>query len=132
MYSCNIKTSQHDWVKINLITKSGYKGHYDIVECSNCKMKGKRINFENIEVAETYKKENIFLCPKRKPIAIPKKVKVTFCNALGNIFGNLTPNSIHEVIEPPFAYKNDHTGVWVMGVGEKVKLLTSEFVSVSF
>lgn len=58
-----------------------------------------------------------------------KKIKVTKCTAYGKVFSNLLPDSEHEVVTPPQGYKNDHSGVWVMGVGEPVKLLTVEFVS---
>jgi hypothetical protein len=54
-------------------------------------------------------------------------VKVTQCRAVGQIFGNLEPDTVHRVIEPPKGYKNDSRGVWVMGVGEPVKLLANEY-----
>jgi hypothetical protein len=130
MYQSNINTSQHDWDKKNLVTVSNRTGHYDEVQCKNCGMKGKRYGFEYVKVASTYKFENVTLCPNAKPVIISQKVKVTHCRASGPQFSNLTPNSIHEVVEPPHPYKNDHTGVWVMGIGEPVKLLTVEFVSV--
>lgn len=131
MYQSNIKTSQHVWEKQNLVTVNRRGKMFDEMVCKNCKMKGQRFGFESVEVSENYKFENVHLCPNAEPIEIPEKVKVTNCTASGKAFGNLTPNSIHEIVAPPSGYKNDHTGVWVMGVGEPVKLLSNEFVSVS-
>lgn len=131
MYQSNIETSQHDWEKQNLVTISRRGKMFDEMVCANCGMKGRRYGFESVEVSENYKFENVHLCPKAKPVEIPEKVRVTNCTALGKAFENLTPNSIHEIVTPPSGYKNDHTGVWVMGVGEPVKLLSNEFVSVS-
>ena len=77
-----------------------------------------------------YKKENVHLCPKAPKKEIPLKIKVTRCTANGKAFSNLLPNSEHAVVTPPLGYRNDHTGVWVMGLGEPVKLLTGEFIAV--
>jgi hypothetical protein len=129
MYQSNIKTSQHVWEKQNLVTKATRKGLFDEMVCENCGMKGRRYGFETVEVSESYKIESVNFCPKAKKPKIPKIVKVTYCRAHGRVFENITPNSIHDVVEPPKGYKNDHTGVWVMGVGEPVKLITGEFVS---
>lgn len=130
MYNVSIKDSLHEWVKQNLVTKASRRGHYDEVTCKNCGMKGRRYGFESVQVAETYNRENALLCPKAKPVEVPVQVKVIFCAAHGRQFANLTPGSIHEVVTPPAGYKNDHTGVWVMGVGEPVKLLSNEFTKV--
>lgn len=130
MYYSNIKDSQHNWEKQNLVTLKDRKGHYDKMKCSNCGMEGKRYGFESIEVSERYKFENVHLCPKKQEVSIPRQIKIRYCNANGNQFKNLLPESIHNVVEPPQGYKNDHTGVWVMGVGEPVKVLSSEFSEV--
>ena len=58
---------------------------------------------------------------------IDKKIKVIHCEAFGKVFDNLIPNSEHIIIEPPFGYKNDKFGIWVMGVGEPVRLLSHEY-----
>lgn len=46
----------------------------------------------------------------------------------GRAFANLTEGSEHEVVEPPKAYKdkypNGEGSVWVMGVGEPVRIFT--------
>jgi len=128
MYQSNIKTSQHVWEKQNLVTVRRRGKMFDEMVCKNCKMKGRRHGFEVVSVSESYKSENVDLCPKAKTIELPKQVKVAQCSAFGKAFANLTPNSIHVIIAPPNGYKNDHTGVWVMGVGESVKLLPNEYV----
>lgn len=94
-------------------------------------MKGRRYGFESVEVSETYKFENVHLCPKIPPKVIAQRIKVTICTANGKAFGNILPNTEHEVVTPPQGYKNDHTGVWVMGVGEPVRLLAGEFTELS-
>lgn len=127
MQQSNIKSSRHDWEKKNLVTLSKGNQHYDEMVCLNCGMKGKRFGFTEVEVSDRYKKENVECCPNAVKEQIPEKVKITHCNAQGGAFANLIPGSEHEVVIPPKGYKNDHTGVWVMGVGEPVKLLSNEF-----
>jgi len=129
MIQSNIKTSQHVWVKQNLVTVNRRGRMFDEMTCDNCGMKGRRYGFISVEVSGSYKIENINLCPKAKPLVIPEKVKVTICTAQGDKFSNLIPNSIHEVVTPPEGFKNDHTGVWVMGVGDRVKLLPNEYTN---
>ena len=131
MHQSNIKTSQHVWQKQNLITVCSKGRTFDKMVCEKCKMKGRRYGFEVVEVSESYKFENAHLCSKAEPIELPKQVRVSRCTAVGESFSNLTANSIHDIVLPPKGYKNDRTGVWVMGVGEPVKLLSGEFVSVS-
>lgn len=131
MYQSEIKTSGHVWEKQNLVTLNSRGKMYDQMVCKNCGMKGRRYGFTTVEVSENYTFENVHRCPKAEEIKIPEKVKVIRCTANGKAFSNLLPNTIHEIVTPPNGYKNDHTGVWVMGVGEPVKLLTSEFVAVS-
>ena len=57
----------------------------------------------------------------------PKRIRIKYCTAFGEVFKNLTPGSEHNVIKPPPLYKNDRKGVWVMGVGEAVKVLNGEY-----
>jgi hypothetical protein len=128
MYQSDIKTAQHDWEKQNLVTIGKGGKMFDQMVCRNCGMKGRRYGFTTVEVSGSYKRESVYLCPKAKPIVVPERVKVTRCTAAGEQFSNLTPESVHDVVTPPDGYKNDHTGVWVMGVGEPVKLLTNEFI----
>ncbi len=127
MYQSNIKTAGHSWEKKNLVTVNRKGKMFDEMVCRYCGMKGRRYGFESVEVSENYNYENVNNCPKAPAPNIPKKVKVTRCTANGKAFSNLTPHSIHEVVEPPKGYKNDLSGVWVMGVGEPVKLLNNEF-----
>lgn len=128
MYQSNIKTSQHVWEKQNLVTVNRKGKMFDEMVCQKCNMKGRRYGFVSVEVSESYNVENVHLCPGAEEFEVPKKVTVVKCTANGKRFENLIPNSIHETVTPPIGYKNDHTGVWVMGVGEPVKLLSYEFV----
>ena len=58
-----------------------------------------------------------------------RQIKITTCSAVGAHFANLTPGSVHDIIKPPAGY-NRERGEWVMGVGEPVKVLFSEFIYV--
>ena len=131
MYSVNIKTSGHVWDKKNLVTIVKGKKAYDEVECRYCGIKGKRYGFETVEIPERYNKTNVYQCPKKPAFEIPEKITITNCAAYGKQFANLTPGSIHDVIEPPSGYSNDEKGVWVMGVGEPVKVLWHEYKNFS-
>lgn len=130
MYISNIKTSQHVWEKQNLVTIRKKGKMFDEMVCKNCGMKGERHGFVSVEVSEKYNIKNVHLCPKAPKIILPKKIKVVKCTAHGKQFLNLLPNSIHEVVTPPEGYENDHTGIWVMGIGEPVKLLPFEFTKI--
>lgn len=55
-----------------------------------------------------------------------KRIRITRCEGVGRIFGNITSGSEHVAIDPP-AGKDDKRGVWVMGVGEPVLVLHREF-----
>lgn len=54
------------------------------------------------------------------------KIKIIQIAAFGREFVNITPDSIHEVIEPPTKYKskypNSDGSVWVMGATEPVRI----------
>lgn len=128
MYQSNIKTSGHTWEKQNLVTITSKGKMYDKMICKNCGMKGIRYGFTSVEVSEKYKFENVNRCPKAEHVSVPKMVRVIKCTAFGKQFSNILPDTIHDVVNPPQGYKNDHTGIWVMGVGEPVKLVTGEFV----
>lgn len=129
MYQSDIKTSGHVWSKQNLVTLNRRGKMFDEMLCENCGMKGRRYGFVSVEVSESYKLENVRLCPKAKPTEVPQRVKVIKCNAQGGAFSNITPDSVHKVITAPIGHNNDRYGVWVMGNGEPVKLLINEFTN---
>jgi hypothetical protein len=60
-----------------------------------------------------------------------KRIRVINCEAFGKIFDNLTPNSEHDVIRESGTKGKGRakipSGVYVMGVGEEVKLLVGEY-----
>lgn len=57
----------------------------------------------------------------------PRYIEITFCTAQGSQFENLKRGTQHKVVTPPQGYTNDDRGVWVMGVGEPVKVLNKEY-----
>ena len=112
----------HKWEKQNLVTISGRKGNYDIYKCSQCGIEGRSYHLGTIDIPEKFAhKANS--CPK---LLKKGKIRVIRCTAVGAQFKNLTPNSIHNVIDVP-AGKSSTRGVWVMGVDEPVMLLYGEF-----
>lgn len=131
MYYVSLEFGGHDWQKQNLVTvTNGRRQSYDLYKCSGCGIMGKSYQLGHITLKATYSRANINVCRGRKNEAPPETVQVTFCNAYGKEFKNLTPGSQHKVIEPPKGYSNDVTGVWVMGVTEPVKLLATEYEAV--
>jgi len=130
MYHIDENSTNHSFDKLNLMTISGRKGGYDILKCKHCGMNGKRYALGVVNVSETYSEATVRKCPKAPKAEVPQMVKVLRCGAMGRAFANLVPDSIHAVVTPPEGYENDHTGVWVMGVGEPVKLVRNEFTKV--
>lgn len=115
----------HEWEKTNLVTKKDKKGLYDHYKCKNCGIEGKSYSIGRIEVPERYMDKQA-LCPGAPK---HKKVKVLHCTAVGEVFANLIPGSIHEIVKPPL-HQSREKGEWVMGVGEPVLLLYREFTYV--
>jgi hypothetical protein len=71
-------------------------------------------------------KTEIILNPDK--FAIGNKIQITVCIATGEIFSNLKPESEHIICKPLYGYKNDESGVWVLGAkGKPVKVLSAEF-----
>lgn len=132
MYTIDASSGNHVWDKTNLVTIVKGRRSYDTVVCKGCGIKGKRYNFHEVAVDGRVKASKITSCPN--PLSTykaPKKIKIKTCGAFGRQFVNLVSGSEHEVVTPPEGYQNDHTGVWVMGVGEPVKVLKSEFEIIS-
>jgi hypothetical protein len=95
------------------------------MKCSKCGIEGKRHTFNTITLKASYSLEKINNCNGVHDI--PQKIQITLCTAHGEKFSNLTPDSTHLVVTPPTGQRNDSSGVWVMGVGEPVKVLYNEF-----
>lgn len=112
----------HKFTKTNLVTKKGPKGMYDEYTCEQCGMKGRSYKFGRISLSKIYGK-NIFKCK----VLIPKrKIQITKCTAFGDQFSNLTPGSIHDIVDPPSG-EDRSRGEWVQGVGDIVLVLYHEF-----
>lgn len=121
----DLRQTNHTFDKHNLVTLMGKRGAYDLYKCDACGLIGKRYGASGILViANNVSRKKVFNCPKSKSI---RKIKITTCNAVGSVFKNLKPGSVHDVIDPPEG-KDNSRGVWVMGVGEPVKVLFGEFV----
>jgi hypothetical protein len=125
MTKIDMDSTNHVFIKTNLVTISSPKGMYDSFKCEKCGLRGKsyQIGIITVDGRQRSKANN---CPESKNL---QKIKITICRAVGRQFLNLTPGSVHDVIAPPQGQNNDR-GIWVMGVGEPVKVLFGEFVDV--
>lgn len=112
----------HRWEKQNLVTLSARRGGCDTYKCCQCGIEGRSYHLGTIDIPEKFA-HKAKSCPK---LVKKGKIKVIRCNAVGTQFANLTPNSIHNVIDTPIG-ESSTRGVWVMGVGEPVMLLYGEF-----
>jgi hypothetical protein len=129
MYTLDLKSTIHNFEKVNLITELDRFGQYDLYQCTKCGLKGKLRTLGGvINIDSRFSESKIKNCDNS--YQIPKSIKIIKCGAFGKQFRNIVRGTIHEVIEPPKGYRNDGTGVWVMGVSEPVKILTSEFVEI--
>lgn len=124
MYKIDQSHGGHKWDKENLVTQSGGGKTYDVLKCA-CGIKGRAYSLYTISIPGTYSKARIDRC-SLLPKTETGRIRITYCTASGKAFGNLTPGSEHDIIEPP-AGENSVTGVWVMGVGEPVKVLHREY-----
>lgn len=125
MYLIN-NGAPHSFEKQNLVTLKDRNGFYDLMVCSKCGTKGKCRKLTVIEVPAKYSSKKVYDCDGVVGEK-PKKIRITNCHAFVAKFKNLTPGSEHDVIKPPDPYVDDNKGVWVMGVGEPVKVINSEF-----
>lgn len=119
----HISQSGHDFEKTNLVT---LRGGYDNLKCKLCGLKARRQRLDGTAlVSSSYSHSKANNCPNQKPVE-SSRVRVIRCGAFGKIFSNLTPGSEHNVVPTP---KGERAGggVWVMGVGEPVKLINGEF-----
>lgn len=126
MYYLDIKEGGHIWEKQNLVTITKGRKSYDEVTCSGCQIKGKRTGLETVEILAKYKQDSVRNCKGAK-LMVAKKVKITNCHAGSPQFKNLVPDSIHEIVAPPKEYEDKKSWVWVMGVGEPVRILDEEY-----
>lgn len=124
MIRTNFREGGHDWEKVNLITLENKNGSmYDLYRCRCCGLEAKMYSINELMVNERSRRK-LAACPGLKKT---RQIEITNCQAVGNQFANLTPGSIHDIIEPPTGY-NRNRGEWVMGVGEPVLVLFSEFI----
>jgi hypothetical protein len=78
-----MKIREHEWNKLNLTTMKYSIGFYDLMQCNYCHTKIKKRS-----LGDTSTKRK---CVEREiEIRIPKTIKITFCEAVGGHFANLT------------------------------------------
>lgn len=121
MILANFEDGGHSWEKTNLVTKEG-KQMYDTYRCRHCGLNAKMVTIGLLQISERSRKKYECCTAAKKA----SQIKITKCEAVGPQFANLIPGSQHDIIDPPAGY-GSNGGVWVMGVGEPVKVLFREF-----
>lgn len=116
--------SGHDFHKKNL---TSLKGGVDKYVCKKCGLTAKS-TFLGAPLVSTGKHsaEKVRKCPfahDKRHQDKPKKVRIKAITGHNPAFENLTPDSEHAVIQNSFSASE----VWVMGVGELVRLLPHEY-----
>ena len=115
------------WEKVNLVTLHSGKNSYDLYKHTSG-VTGKRWGIKEWLILTEKDFKKYYLWAKNRNNTLKGRiVRITRCDACGNKFKNLTPGSKHIVIPPPESKTEDDRGVWVMGVGEPVKILNNEF-----
>ncbi len=126
MKRVKIEQTEHEFSKQNLVGIQGRRGIYDVLKCKNCGIQGKSYKLGTIEFVKSFPESKLYKCKAIKHKK-PVKIKITECLAMGALFANITPGSIHDVVNAPAGEPDNLLGVWVMGVGKPVKILSGEF-----
>lgn len=128
MYKIELNNNPHDFEKQNLVS---LKNGSDRLKCKNCGIEGLTMYLTILKVKGSYSQNKVENCIYKKSdleaLRKDKKIRITFCQAQGSAFENLIPDSEHIVIGAPKGQKENTMGVWVMGIGEPVKVLNNEF-----
>lgn len=129
----SLVSTTHKFEKQNLVTLIDRYGFaFDRYQCKYCGLTGRRRGFSAfLEMKEGGLSE---FCPKAPPDVsdkyTSKQVIIVSKPFVNNpAFNNILVGSHHRIIEPPKDEipRNGLIGVWVMGVGEPVRLLPGEF-----
>lgn len=118
-----------NWSKKNLITLRRGKKLYDEYKHVSGAV-GKRLHMNNY-IELTDREFEKFSAWMKANNHAGVSIVITDCRACGKQFENLLKDSVHTVIPAPEGEKEDSRGVWVMGVGEPVKVLNGEFLFVA-
>ncbi len=123
----NLSNTTHNFNKTNLVTVKGGGDNY----ACKCGLKGYRPPFQDSILVVGKAKLINEPCPfsEAQPVKeLPKKVRITNFGGHSSTFANLTNGSEHDIVECPKEYKNKYANdVWVMGIGEPVRLLGNEY-----
>lgn len=120
----------HKFAKTNFVTQWDKIGLYDEWICENCGIKGKKYSLANTlffpENTPDSLLKNCSGSSEFKDNYVGKSVVISTFTGEGSAFANITPDSVHQIVIPPQGYFNGDNGVWVMGIGEPVKILNRE------
>lgn len=122
MYLIELSETPHKFEKQNLVTIKGKRGGYDILKCKACGLSGRTYQIGILEVSGSYSVKKVHGCK----LAKTNQIRITECRAIGRQFANLKPGTVHDVVPTPEG-ESEERGVWVMGVGEPVKVLHDEY-----
>jgi hypothetical protein len=129
--------TEHKFKKTKTIEIKTKGSSYSLYVCSNCGLTGKMPGLMSKQhgLADYIQTEDMRAtakCSKLKLEVVhttrPKLIQITILDGYSKSFANLKPKTFHKVIECPNEYKSKYENdVWVQGIGEAVRLLTSEY-----
>lgn len=109
----------HQWEK-----KAEAKERYWVYQCKNCGILGLLPgSAEKIRIPRIYEQKAVQYCKEPVPEGYVRIVK---CEYYDDDNKNLSPGSIHKIIDAPENMK-EMPGVWVMGTTEPFRLIDGEY-----
>ena len=127
----SLRNKVHNFQKINLTTLKDAHGHYDLYQCTKCKIEGKRYSLDEwIHLTKQYSTSRIEYCDGNIFISdqyLGELIRITDCNATWAKAEDLFPGTFRMIVSPPTGYINGDRGVWIPGKTEPLKILFDEF-----
>jgi hypothetical protein len=122
----------HDFKKTKDFTQHDRFETFNQVQCTNCRMIGRRIDREPfVYVSDTYSKERIELCQRDNFIDkyLGKQIQ-TICNIRGTKeYTDIKIYSVHTIVKPPTGFINGEQGIWIMSDSDNpIKLHPDEYI----
>jgi len=127
MTEVSILNKLHKW---QLVSDELDENSFKQYTCLNCKMKAKKKDgCKYFTLDDCYSRHQIDGCNVREDKYLGQLIQITEIKQQAVfIFENCKPKSIHKIVTPLIPdYKNGDRGVWIDGVGAKVKLAWDEF-----
>lgn len=122
----------HDFKKIKSFTQNDRLESFDQVQCSNCRMIGRRVGSREpfVLISNTYSQQRIELCERDNFIDkyLGKEIQIICKIRGGEGYNVATIYSVHTIVKPPVGLINGEQGVWIQGgKKEPIKILFDEY-----